>query len=81
MPKGTDFRVISDEEIKDIQNNLNNRPRKRMGFVKPVYRMGLICFDGILAFKIKNCRASLASSKKINTTILRIVAQLHGYID
>ena len=39
LPKGTDFRLISDEEIQDIQNNLNNRPRKRIGFVKPVYRM------------------------------------------
>jgi transposase, IS30 family len=39
LPKGTDFRLISDEEIQNIQNNLNNRPRKRIGFARPVYHM------------------------------------------
>jgi len=32
--------IVSDEEIRIIQNRLNNRPRKRLGFKKPaeVYR-------------------------------------------
>jgi IS30 family transposase len=37
LPKGTDFNLISDEEILEIQNNLNNRPRKTLKFKRPVY--------------------------------------------
>ena len=29
FPKGTDFNLISDDELKYVQNQLNNRPRKR----------------------------------------------------
>jgi IS30 family transposase len=36
-PKGTDFNLISDEEILRIQNNLNMRPRKTLNFKRPVY--------------------------------------------
>ncbi len=36
LPKGTDFNLISDEEILEIQNILNNRPRKALGFKRPV---------------------------------------------
>ncbi len=37
LPKGTDFNLISDEEILRIQNNLNSRPRKALNFKRPVY--------------------------------------------
>jgi IS30 family transposase len=37
LPKGTDFNLISDEEILEIQNNLNSRPRKALKFKRPVY--------------------------------------------
>jgi|TARA_B110000503_G_scaffold87865_1_gene133320 transposase, IS30 family len=37
LPKGTDFNLISDEEILEIQNILNNRPRKALQFKRPVY--------------------------------------------
>jgi len=37
LPKGTDFNLISDEEIMDIQTILNNRPRKALQFKRPVY--------------------------------------------
>jgi len=37
LPKGTDFNLISDEEILAIQNNLNSRPRKALKFKRPVY--------------------------------------------
>lgn len=37
LPKGTDFNLISDEEILEIQNNLNSRPRKALKFERPVY--------------------------------------------
>lgn len=32
FPKGTDFATITDEELKDVEWELNNRPRKRLGF-------------------------------------------------
>lgn len=37
LPKGTDFNLVSDEEILEIQNNLNSRPRKALKFKRPVY--------------------------------------------
>lgn len=37
LPKGTDFNLMSDEEILEIQNNLNSRPRKALKFKRPVY--------------------------------------------
>jgi IS30 family transposase len=35
FPKGTDFSTITDEELKDVEWELNNRPRKRLRFKKP----------------------------------------------
>ena len=35
FPKGTDFSKVPDEEIKAVGWQLNNRPRKRLGFKKP----------------------------------------------
>jgi IS30 family transposase len=35
FPKGTDFSTISDEELKDVEWELNNRPRKRLSFKTP----------------------------------------------
>jgi len=35
FPKGTDFSRISREEIKDVERELNNRPRKRLNFATP----------------------------------------------
>ncbi len=36
LPKGTDFATISEETIKSIENTLNNRPRKRLGWKTPL---------------------------------------------
>ena len=36
LPKGTDFATISDETLKAIENTLNNRPRKRLGWKTPL---------------------------------------------
>jgi len=36
FPKGTDFRTIADEELKDVEWELNNRPRKRLGYQTPL---------------------------------------------
>jgi len=35
IPKKRAMSTISDEEIRMIQNRLNNRPRKRLGFKTP----------------------------------------------
>ncbi len=36
LPKGTDFATVSDEEIARIEQALNNRPRKRLGWRTPL---------------------------------------------
>lgn len=36
FPKRTDFATISDETIKVVENSLNNRPRKRLGWRTPL---------------------------------------------
>jgi IS30 family transposase len=35
FPKGTDFRTITDEEIRTVEYLLNTRPRKRLGWKTP----------------------------------------------
>lgn len=35
FPKGTDFSKITDEELKDVEWELNHRPRKRLNFKTP----------------------------------------------
>lgn len=42
FPKGTDFRKVTDGQVKAVQLKLNKRPRKKLGFSSPVrefYRM------------------------------------------
>jgi IS30 family transposase len=36
LPKGTDFATISNEIIQTVENTLNNRPRKRLGWKTPL---------------------------------------------
>lgn len=36
FPKGTDFNLVSDQELKDVELELNNRPRKRLEYMKPI---------------------------------------------
>ena len=35
FPKGTDFATIPDERIKEVEEKLNTRPRKRLGYKTP----------------------------------------------
>lgn len=35
MPKRTDFREYNSMKFREIENNLNNRPRKRLGYLTP----------------------------------------------
>lgn len=39
MPKGTDLSLLSEAELDRIANSLNNRPRKRLEFMKPSERL------------------------------------------
>jgi len=45
FPKGTDFANISIDEIRRVERNLNNRPRKRLGYLTPheVFVLGKRC--------------------------------------
>ena len=36
LPKGTSFDSLDDNEIKRIRDKLNNRPRKKLGFLTPI---------------------------------------------
>jgi len=36
FPKKTDFSTISDRQVKWVENELNNRPRKRFGYLTPI---------------------------------------------
>ena len=36
LPKGSSFEDLTDEDISFIQNRLNNRPRKKLGFLAPL---------------------------------------------
>ena len=35
FPKGTDFRKVSDDEVQRVQDRLNARPRKALGYLTP----------------------------------------------
>jgi len=43
FPKGTDFAMITNKEIKRVKRNLNHRPRKRLGYLTPheVFVLGM----------------------------------------
>jgi len=35
VPKGSDIRTLTDEQIEHIVDRLNNRPRKLLGYLTP----------------------------------------------
>ena len=44
LPKGTDFKTVSDQQIKNIEFLINSRPRKKLGgkiFYKTFVNYGL----------------------------------------
>lgn len=41
LPKGTDFALVDDATIKAIETELNNRPRKRLGWRTPLEAMSV----------------------------------------
>lgn len=42
LPKGTDFRKLDETDIMFIENSLNNRPRKRLGYLSPLEMFDLV---------------------------------------
>ena len=50
IPKGTDFSEITDKQIKWIENKLNNRPRKRLGYLTPNEKFKQIKIQNLVAF-------------------------------
>lgn len=47
LPKGIDFKTIRDDDILEIESLLNNRPRKRLGWLTPAeYYSANVAFEG-----------------------------------
>jgi len=51
FPKGSDFTIVTDAQIKYVEDKLNNRPRKRFGYLTPnqVY-LSTLTNNGKVAF-------------------------------
>lgn len=50
IPKKSDFSILTDEYINKIETKINNRPRKRLDYESPIFRMEKILFDNEVAF-------------------------------
>jgi IS30 family transposase len=50
IPKKSNFDDYTDEEIKTIQDKLNNRPRKRYNYETPIFVMEKLLFNPKVAF-------------------------------
>ncbi|MFV0554768.1 MAG: IS30 family transposase, partial [Mangrovibacterium sp.] len=50
FPKGMDFKNITEEQIQDVEDILNNRPRKRFNYQTPIQKMEEILFNNKVAF-------------------------------
>ncbi|MCP4486716.1 MAG: IS30 family transposase [Gammaproteobacteria bacterium] len=58
FPKKTDFTQITDMEIENIQNKLNNRPRKRFNYQTPIFVMNQLLFSDDISVRILDVRDS-----------------------
>ena len=45
LPKKTDFTTITEQQIKEIEDKLNNRPRKRFNYENPIFVMNQLLFN------------------------------------
>lgn len=50
IPKSSDLSSINEEKIQEIQNKINNRPRKRFGYENPIFVMEKLLFNPKVAF-------------------------------
>lgn len=45
FPKKTDFTLLTDKEIQNVETKLNNRPRKRFKYESPIFVMNQLLFN------------------------------------
>jgi len=45
FPKGSDFKNLSEQYIKQIETKINSRPRKRFGYQSPIFVMNKLLFN------------------------------------
>jgi len=50
IPKKSDFKLLSEKYIKQIEEKLNNRPRKRFNYENPIFVMNKLLFNPKVAF-------------------------------
>ena len=50
FPKKTDFSKITEQQIKEVETKLNNRPRKRHQYKTPIFVMEKLLFNSEVAF-------------------------------
>lgn len=50
IPKKTDFETITDDYVLEVQNIINNRPRKRLKFKNPIFAMRELLKNQKVAF-------------------------------
>jgi IS30 family transposase len=50
LPKKSDFNNFTDEQIREIETKINNRPRKRFGYENPIFVMENLLFNPKVAF-------------------------------
>ena len=50
IPKKSNFYLISEQRIKEIELKLNSRPRKRFCFENPIFMMNKLLFNPKVAF-------------------------------
>jgi IS30 family transposase len=50
FPKGSSFESITDKQIQYVQHKLNNRPRKKLGFLSPIEFLSLNLHKQKVAF-------------------------------
>jgi IS30 family transposase len=50
FPKGTDFNIVDNQEVTFTQYKLNDRPRKKLGFLTPNEYFNYICKNKKVAF-------------------------------
>ncbi len=50
IPKSSDFSIISEQRIQEIQNKINSRPRKRFDYENPIFVMEKLLFNPKVAF-------------------------------
>ncbi len=50
IPKGSDFDEVTDKYIERIENILNNRPRKKLGYLTPNKKFNQLINQNSVAF-------------------------------